>query len=433
MSVGTWTSPTPPRRRETDRAPDTRIGGAVSGRTGPAGRGGTSAMNAAGSTFNTGSRSERRSSTQDSDVRLSTGEGLRAPTVPAGTAAAARLPLKILVQMTKQLSVLLRAGSGVVPALSAIQRQMKRPAHAALLGVLISDLEDGSTLTAALRRHPRIFDAVYCAIVAAGEASGSLTEMLERLAGIVGKRRILRKKIIGALAYPTLLVCMCANIMLVLLFFVLPRFADMFVQLGVETPSVTRVMLAVAGLLRGYWPAILAGVGAVIGLGVWAALHDAGRQWASNMQLSIPVIGGLRTKLIQAQIFRTMGMLLESGVGVLETLELVRESTRNRRFQQLFGNLEQVVTSGGRLSSAFEGSGLVEPSFCQAIYTGEDTGNLGGTLTFCADVLDESNEELITMVMRLIEPLILIGMGVVVGAVAIALFLPLFDMTSAIK
>lgn len=421
-----------PRRRESDRAPagGTRIDGAAP----PPARNGTSARQTPGAanSANPGIQS-RNAAPGSSAVRIPAGDGARGPVVPAGTVPATRLPLKILVQITKQLSVLLRAGSGVVPALSAIQRQMKRPGHAALLGVLINDLEDGSTLTAALRRHPRIFDAVYAAIVAAGEASGALTEMLERLAGIVGKRRALRKKIVGALAYPTLLVAMCANIMMVLLFFVLPRFADMFVQLGVETPSVTRAMLYIAALLRDYWPLILAGAGAIAGLCVWAALHDAGRQWASNIQLSIPLVGGLRAKLIQAQIFRTMGMLLESGVGVLETLELVRESTRNRRFQQLFSSLEQVVTSGGRLSSAFEDSGLVEPSFCQAIYTGEDTGNLGGTLTFCADVLDESNEELITMVMRLIEPVILIGMGVVVGAVAIALFLPLFDMTSAIK
>ena len=344
-----------------------------------------------------------------------------------------RLPLKILVQFTKQLAVLLRAGSGLVPALSAIQRQLKRPGHAALIGSIVDELEDGSTLTHALQKHPHVFDAVFCAIVAAGEASGTLTEMLERLSGIVGKRRALRKKIVGALAYPVLLIAMCSNIFLVLLFFVLPRFNGMFIQLGVETPSVTRAMLAAADAIRTYWPALIAGaVFCALCIG-WMVVHDTGRQWASDFQLRIPLVGGLRAKLIQAQIFRTMGMLLESGVGVLETFDLVRQSTRNRRFQRLFSDLESSVTSGGRLSTMFEESKIVEPSLCQAIHTGEDSGNLGGTLTFCADVLDESNEELITVVMRLIEPVILIGMGIVVGAVAIALFLPLFDMTSAIR
>ena len=126
-------------------------------------------------------------------------------------------------------------------------------------------------------------------------------------------------------------------------------------------------------------------------------------------------------------------MLLESGVGVVETLTLARSSTRNRRFQSLFDRLDASVTSGGRLSTAFEESALVDPYICQAIHTGEDSGHLGGALLFVADNLDETNEELINVITRLIEPLILILMGVVVGGVAVSLFMPLFDMTSAIK
>jgi len=344
-----------------------------------------------------------------------------------------RLPLKLLVQVTRQMAMLLRSGSGLVPALSAIRRQMKNANHAALLGKLVNDLEDGLTLTDTLRKHPRTFDAVYCAIVAAGEASGTLTEMFERLSVIVGKRRAMRKKILGAMAYPALLIAMCFQIMLVLLFFVLPRFDAMFIQLGVETPATTKVLLSVSVVLRDYWPLLLFTTAAFVGTAVWALTSSAGRQWLSNVQLVIPVVGRLRSRLIQGQIFRTMGMLLESRVDVLDTLDLVRESTRNRRFQKLFSDLQEAVTSGGRLSTAFEASTIVEPYICQAIYTGEDSGSLGASLSFCADMLDESNEELISMVTKLIEPLILIGMGVVVGGVAISLFVPLFDMTSAIK
>jgi type II secretory pathway component PulF len=352
-----------------------------------------------------------------------------ATTVPA----ARRLPLKVLTQITRQVAMLLRAGSGIVPALSAIQRQIKRPAHAALLGSVVSDLEDGATLTDALRRHPTVFDPVYCAIVAAGEASGTMTEMFERLSVIVGKQRAMRKKILGALAYPSLLVFMCGNIFLVMLFFVLPRFAGMFEQLGVETPAVTRCLLETAGALQRYWP-VLVGASICFGLLIaWATTKEAGKDWLSDVQLRLPFLGPLRSKLIQAQVFRTVGTLLESRVGVLETIELVRHSTRNKRFQALFALLENAVTCGGRLSTAFSDSGVVEPSICQAIHTGEDAGNLGMAMTFCADVLDETNEELITVALRLLEPAILILMGLVVGGVAISLFVPLFDMTSAIK
>ncbi len=344
-----------------------------------------------------------------------------------------RLPIKLLAQTTRQMSMLLRAGSGIVPAFQSLQRQMTKPSHAALIGQVVADLEDGQTLTETLRRHPRTFDGVYCAIVAAGEASGALAEMFARLSLIVGKTRAMRKKILGALAYPALLMAMCSQIFLVLLFFVLPRFNGMFIQLGVETPAMTQAMLTTGDILRSYWP-IIAGVLLAGGMALaWTFTQDGGRQWASDAQLRIPIVGRLRGRLIQGQVLRTLGMLLESRVNLLEAVELTRQSTRNRRFQNMFDGLEEAVTSGGRLSTAFEESRLVEPYICQAIHTGEDAASLGEAMTFCADILDETNEEYVNVVTKLLEPAILIVMGFVVGAVAISLFIPLFDMTSAIR
>lgn len=352
---------------------------------------------------------------------------------PASRKGGCRLPPRILAQMTRQLAMLLRAGSGIVPALSAIARQQRRPEHVAVFQEVVNSLEEGQTLTDALRKQPRAFGPIYTAIVAAGEASGTLAEMLERLSTIVGKARTLRKKILGALAYPALLTAMCFGITLVLLFFVLPRFNDMFVQLGVETPAVTHALLSLGVILRNGWPFVFVGIALSVFAGSAVFASEAGRQWASDVQLRIPMIGRLRRRLILGQVLRTMGMLLDSRVGILETIELVRRSTRNRRFQSLFGRLEEAVTSGNRVSGAFEDSGVTEPFICQAIHTGEDSGNLGGAMLFCADVMDEDNEELVTLLMRLLEPLILIVMGVFVGGVASSLFIPLFDMTSAIR
>jgi len=345
----------------------------------------------------------------------------------------ARLPLKALVLFTRQMAMLLRAGSGLVPAITAIRRQITNHKHAVVLDRLIADLEEGQTLTDALRKHPRTFDSVYCAIIAAGEASATLPQMFERLAGIVGKRRAMRNKIIGALAYPTLLTVMCFKISLVLLFFVLPRFENMFKQLGVKTPAVTQVLLTLGELLRSQWPLFLAGTLVLVGGGIWALTSPAGRQWLSDLQLYIPFLGRLRTRLIQAQILRTLGMLTEARVDLLETFTLARPSTRNRQFQKLFDSMEEAVTSGGHVSDAFAASSLVEPYVSQAVRTGEDSGNLGEAMTYCADILDETNSELINTTAKLIEPAILITMGFVVGTVAISLFVPLFDLTSAIK
>lgn len=344
-----------------------------------------------------------------------------------------RLPLKTLVVFTRQMAMLLRAGSGVVPALTAIRRQTKKPVHAALLGRLISDLEDGLPLTDALRRFPNVFDSVYCAVVAAGEASATLPEMFDRVASIMTRRRTLRNQIIGALAYPALLVTMSINIIISLLLFVIPRFNDMFTQLGVDPPASTRMLLGVANVLTEYWLLAVAAVAAMFAGAIATLASTRGRQWIADVQIAVPLLGPLRSSLIQGQVMRTMGTLLESRVGILQALALSRGSTRNRRYQRLFDDVEKAVTSGGQLGATFERSGLVQAYVCQAVITGEDCGNLGGAMTYAADMLDETNSELINTVMKLVEPIILIVMGVVVGGVAITLFLPLFDLTAALQ
>jgi type II secretory pathway component PulF len=360
----------------------------------------------------------------------SAGEHRDVESAAARADASARLPLKALTMFTRQMAMLMNAGSGIVPAISAIRRQMKKPGHAALLEEIVDDLQEGSTLAEALRKHPRTFDSTYCAIVQAGEASATLNEMFERLARMVGARKAMRNKLLGALAYPCLLIAMSIKIIFALLFFVLPRFADMFKQLGAEVPALTQAMLSLSEAMRTYWYGFAAGAVGLVVLVVWAVRSDVGKRWFVNIQTEIPIVGKIFARLIQAQVFRTLGLLLEARVGVLDSLELSRGVTSNARFQHLFARIEEAVTSGGQFSTACESSGIIEPYICQAIKTGEDSGNLGMAISYSADMLDEGNTELVQAATKLIEPLILIGMGLVVGTVAVSLFMPLFDLTS---
>ncbi len=347
-----------------------------------------------------------------------------------GWTAEFKLPLKQLLLFTRQMSMLLKSGSALVPALAAIGRQMKHPKHVEMIRQLRDDLEEGAMLGEAMCRFPRVFDASYCAIIAAGESSATLPEMFDRLSQIIGKRRALRNKVLGAMTYPVLLMGLATAQVNVLLFFVLPRFGEMFASLGAPLPSSTKLMLDLSGFLRGNWVLVVIGVGTLLAGVVFLAISSAGRRTCINMQTQIPVLGRLATSLIQGQVFRTLGMLLEAHVAVLEALELTRRVTKNNRFQILFDRMENAVTSGNMLSDAMESSNLVAPALCQAVRTGEESGNLGGAISYAADILDEDNVELVGAVTRLIEPAIIILMGVVVGAVAISLFLPMFDITS---
>ncbi len=342
-----------------------------------------------------------------------------------------RLSIKVLALFTRQMSMLLRSGSGLVPAIQSIAKQMSKPAQKDLLNNVAEDLEEGVSLTESFKKHPRTFDSVFCAIVAAGEAGAMLPQMFERLAAIVGKQRAMRNKIGGAMAYPILLIFMCIHIILGLMLFVMPRFADMFVQLDVEIPASTQFMLSSGKFISEHW-AILLGCILACGAGIaWVVISKKGRQWLADFQLSIPIVGKLRSKLIQGSVFRTLGLLLQSKVGLLDSIALIRGATSNSAFQKMFKDLEDSVTSGGSISYALEASGIVEPYLCQAVRTGEECGNIDGALLFAADMLDESNTEAVDVVARLIEPIILLGMGVVVGAVCLSLFIPMFDMTSA--
>lgn len=344
-----------------------------------------------------------------------------------------RLPLKQLVVLTRQMAMLLTSGSAVVSALAAVARQLKHPEHARLIQQIKQDLEEGATLAEALRRWPATFDATYCAVVAAGESSATLPAMFDRLAKIVRGRRAMRNKVIGALAYPALLLVFCTVTLGIMLFFVLPRFGEMFATVGVPLPTFTRAMLGLADSLQTYWPVLPLGAALLGGTVVFLLLHQAGRQWTANVQIRIPLIGRVMSGLIQGHVFRTLGMLLEARVSLLDALDLSRAATKNNQFQGLFGLMEDAVAAGNTLSDALESSRLIDPAVCQAVRTGEESGNLGGALSYAADVLDEDNVELVNAVTRLLEPIILIVMGLIVGVVAVSLFLPLFDMTSMVN
>ena len=346
--------------------------------------------------------------------------------------AKVRFPLRQLVMFTRQMAMLLASGSGVVPALTSLARQVKNERQRAVIRRIIADLEEGRVLADSLREYPATFDSSYCAVVAAGEASATLPEMFTKLASIMGKRRAMRNRVIGAMIYPALLILLCVGIVNILMFFVIPRFGEMFATLGVPLPSTTEFMLAMsAGVLEWWWAPVGLAVGAVVG-SVYLARSRTGRQFVGDVQIRVPLFGQVMSRLIQAEVLRILGMLIEAKVGVLDALDLARGVTCNRCYGGLCDSVESAVTSGGSISSAMEDSGLIDASICQAVRTGEESGNLGGSISYVADVLDEENGELVGVLTKLIEPLILIGMGVVVGVVAISLFMPLFDITSAI-
>lgn len=336
-----------------------------------------------------------------------------------------------LVDFSRHLSVLVATGTPVADALAALERQTADENWRAAVRKLRSDVEHGAPLSEAMGQQPRVFDAVSRSLVAAGEASGELPAMLRRLSVVARQNQVTANALVGAMMYPIILSGIAATVMCVMLFLVVPRFAEMFETLDTPLPPTTVVLVAMSEALRGYWWLITPGVlGGFFGLAWWLR-SPRGRVAVDRAIVRSPVGGSLARSLSAARMARLLGALLEAKLPLLESLDLVRDSMTNRLFADLIAKAREEVSGGGSLAHTFARSDLITPTMAEAFRSGESTGKLADVLAGLAEHMDEDNAIAIRSITTLLEPVILIVMGLIVGFVAISMFLPLFDLTAA--
>jgi type II secretory pathway component PulF len=341
--------------------------------------------------------------------------------------------LKSLALMMRQLHAVVSCGTPLVQALAAQEQQTEKGLWRDCLADVRKRVEEGAPLSEAMEEHSEFFDLVCRSLVAAGESSGTLPTMLDRIATIVRKQLHVRNMILGAMTYPALLLGVASAVLTVLMVFVIPRFGSLFEDMGVPLPPTTQVLLALSAFVRNYWWAsILPAAGLAAGLRLWM-LSASGKQSFDTLVLCLPQVGRLIRSFATARIARLLGVLLSSHVPILDALHLVRQSVSNVHYKTLMANAEDAVTRGNPISEAFSQSDLVSPSVCEALRSGEQSGQVGPLLQNIADFLDEENELVMKSLTTLVEPVILLLMGLLVGAVAISLFMPLFDLTSMVQ
>ena len=341
-----------------------------------------------------------------------------------------RQRLRDMSMFTRQLHVLVMSGTQLVQALGALRRQVRPGPLRDAIAAIRKSVQEGSPLAEAMAAHPKYFDKVYCSLVAVGESSGNLSDMLDRLARLTQKRIHVRNCIVGALLYPALLVTAATVVLGVLLVLVIPRFAMLFKSLDVPLPPSTQVLIALSAALHSYWWALLIlVVAAGVGLRFWIR-SPGGRRTMDTIALRMPRFGDIVQSFATARITRLLGLLLESQVPVLEALRLTRGGLRNVHYAELVARAEEAVSRGEAISSAFRQSDLISPSICEAITSGEQSGQVGPLLLNIADFLDEENEVVVRSLTSIMEPVILILLGFLVAFVALSMFMPLFDLTA---
>jgi len=341
-----------------------------------------------------------------------------------------RVSPKVVAEFARELAVLVSTGTPLIDAISSIERQSSSETWGNELKRVRQRLEEGDSLTAALEGNSEAFDAVFRSLVAAGESSGHLDTMLLRVAVLTRKQAQIRSNILGAMMYPILLTGVAVVVIGMLIGVVLPRFSSMFETLDTPLPASTAVLMSISSFIRSYWWGVIpAGISAIAYF-IWWMKGVKGQFIIGNIALKVPKLGDILRSFMTARITRLMGVLLEAKVPMLDTINLTRESLGHQRYRDLMTNVEDAVTRGEPISSVLGSEGLVVSSACEAIRNGEQTGRLADVLVHISDYLDEDNETIIKSLSSLIEPVIMVVLGILVGFVAISMFLPLFDLTA---
>lgn len=339
--------------------------------------------------------------------------------------------LKNLSMFTRQLQVLVSTGTPLAQSLGALERQSTTPSWRAVLMDLRERVEAGAALSAAMAEHPHYFDSICRSLVAAGESAGNLPIMLDRLAMLARKQLQVRRSIIGASVYPALLMVVALSVLVVLLTFVLPRFADLFKSLDTPLPPTTQALMVASKVLRTYWWLVGGGLVAGISGAVTWIRTNTGKRTIDTVLLRLPQFGGIFKSFATARITRILGILLQGRIPLVEALELTEGACTNHHYSELVHRATEAVTRGESLALAFYDKRLIAPSVQEAILSGERSGQLAPLLTTLADFMDESNDVTIRSLTSILEPLILVFMGLIVGFIAVSLFMPLFDLTAA--
>ena len=338
-----------------------------------------------------------------------------------------------IVIFTRQFSTMINSGLPLVQALTILAEQTDNKALSEVTRKVVFDVESGNTVADALSKHPRAFTNLYVNMVAAGEAGGILDTILLRLATFLEKNDALVRKVKGAMIYPAVIMSVAAIAVVTLLIFVIPVFAGMFASAGQALPLPTRLVIGASGFLKAYWWVIGA---IIIGGGYFFKKYYAtpsGKLVIDRALLHFPVLGDVLRKSAVSRFTRTLGTLISSGVSILEGLEITAKTAGNRVIQDAIMQSRSSIAGGDTIAQPLQKSKVFPPMVISMIAVGEQTGGLDEMLSKIADFYDEEVDAAVSNLLSLLEPIMIVFLGVVVGGMVVAMYLPIFDMVNAVQ
>ncbi|MFB3850357.1 MAG: type II secretion system F family protein [Acidobacteriota bacterium] len=340
---------------------------------------------------------------------------------------------KELAVFTRQFSVMIDAGLPITQCLEILASQQENKFFQKILFTVREDVEAGANLSDALRRHPKVFDDLYCNLVAAGEAGGILDTILQRLSIYIEKNVKLKAAVKSALIYPVVVIVVAILIVIIIMWKVIPTFASLFAGLGAKLPTPTRVVIAISNFLGAWWWLIGLTIAVIIiALRTYYATPN-GRYNLDKAMLKLPVLGIVLKKIAVARFCRTLGTLVSSGVPILEGLEITAKTSGNAVVEEAIMKTRKAVEEGKTIVEPLQATGLFPGMVTQMIGVGESTGALDAMLSKVADFYEDEVDEAIANLMSLLEPLIIVFLGTTVGGIVIAMYMPLFTLIQQIQ
>jgi type IV pilus assembly protein PilC len=343
-----------------------------------------------------------------------------------------KVPPKTLAVFTRQFSVMIDAGLPLVQCIEILANQQEHKTFQKILLQIRQDVEAGSTLADAMRRHPKAFDALFVNMVAAGEAGGILDTILQRLSVYIEKAVKLKAQVRSAMIYPIAVIVIAAIVVAVILLKVIPTFAALFTSLGVELPLPTRMVIAASNFLARYFIFFVIGVGAAVyGLRRYYATYT-GRRVIDGLLLKMPILGNIFRKVAVARFCRTLATLTSSGVPILESLDITARTAGNAIVEDAIYETRRSVEGGKTIVEPLKATNIFPNMVVQMIGVGEQTGALDAMLNKIADFYEDEVDAAVAGLVKLLEPLLIFILGIVIGGIVIAMYLPMFTLINKI-
>ncbi|MBW1925626.1 MAG: type II secretion system F family protein [Deltaproteobacteria bacterium] len=344
-----------------------------------------------------------------------------------------KVPPKDIVVFTRQLSTMIDAGLPLVQGLGILASQQENKTFKKILQDVKTDIESGFTFADALKKHPKQFDRLFCNMIAAGEMGGILDDVLQRLANYMEKALRLKRKVKGALTYPIIVLSISVLVLGIILIFVIPVFEQMFADFGKALPVPTQMVVNLSNFVKSYFLVMIGSIAGMVFLLRKYYGTEKGRRVIDGLLLKSPVFGPLLIKVAVAKLTRTLGTLIDSGVPILETLNVAAGTAGNKIVEEAINNVHSSISEGRTIAQPLGESGIFPAMVVQMISVGETTGALDQMLNKIADFYDEEVETAVDALTSMIEPFMIVFLGGTVGSIIIAMYLPIFKLAGAIS